>query len=97
MTETRVTHSWLNSVTTDAVAGSFDAPHEISRQWQGFMTARLVLGLVLVVLQTALYATGTSHSQAQIAISAAYLTGTLASKLFIQPRPLFRPNSTDNR
>jgi two-component system sensor histidine kinase PilS (NtrC family) len=60
----------------------------MSRQWQGFMTARLVLGFVLVTLQIALYATGTSHSQAQIAISAAYVVGTLASKLFIQPRPL---------
>ena len=88
MAETRVTHSWLNPGAADAVAGSLDASHEISRQWQGFMTARLVLGVVLVSLQTALYATGTSHSQAQIAISAAYLAGTLASKLFIQPRPL---------
>jgi two-component system sensor histidine kinase PilS (NtrC family) len=52
------------------------------------MTARLVLGFVLVTLQTALYATGTSHNQAQIAISTVYLAGTLASKLFIQPRPL---------
>ena len=88
MAEIRVTHSWLNPGAADAVAGSVEASHEISRQWQGFMTARLVLGFVLVSLQTALYATGTSHSQAQIAISAAYLAGTLASKLFIQPRPL---------
>jgi two-component system sensor histidine kinase PilS (NtrC family) len=81
-------HSWLNPGAAHAVGGSFDASHEMSRQWQGFMKARLVLGFLLVTLQTALYATGTSHSRAQIAISAAYLTGTLASKLFIQPRPL---------
>ena len=61
---------------------------ELVRQWQGFMTARLVLGVVLVVLQTALYLTGTANSNAQIAISTAYLIGTLASKFFVKPRPL---------
>lgn len=61
---------------------------ELVRQWQGFMTARLVLGVVLVVLQTALYLTGTANSNAQIAISTAYLVGTLASKFFVKPRPL---------
>jgi two-component system sensor histidine kinase PilS (NtrC family) len=88
MAEDSVTHSWLNPGAADAVAGNFDSLHEMSRQWQGFMTARLLLGFVLVTLQTALYAAGTLHSQAQIAISTAYLVGTLASKLFIQPRPL---------
>ena len=88
MTQAAVTQSWLNPGAADAVAGNLDATHEMSRQWQGFMTARLLLGFVLVTLQTALYVTGTSHSQTQIAISAAYLAGTLASKLFIQPRPL---------
>ena len=88
MSEGLVTQSWLNPGAADAVGGNFDASHEIARQWAGFMTARLVLGFVLVTLQTALYVTGTSHSQVQIAISATYLVGTLASKLFIQPRPL---------
>jgi two-component system sensor histidine kinase PilS (NtrC family) len=80
--------SWLDPGAAQAVAGAFDPSQEMSRQWQGFMTARLLLGFVLVALQSVLYATGTSHNQAQIAISAAYLAGTLASKLFIQPRPL---------
>ncbi len=62
--------------------------YEMTRQWQGFMTARLLLGMVLVALQTALYVTGTANSNAQIAISAAYLIGTLASKLLVKPRPL---------
>lgn len=58
------------------------------RQWQGFMTARMVLGLVLVTLQATLLITGTSHSKAYIAISVVYLCGTFASKLLIKPRPL---------
>jgi two-component system sensor histidine kinase PilS (NtrC family) len=88
VTEESAAQSWLNPGAAHAVGGHLDASHEVSRQWQGFMTARLVLGVVLVTLQSALYATGTSHSKAQIAISAAYLAGTLASKLIIQPRPL---------
>jgi two-component system sensor histidine kinase PilS (NtrC family) len=81
-------HSWFDTRAADASVGSAGPSHEMTRQWRSFMTARLVLGLVLVALETALYATGTSHSTAPIAISATYLAGTLASKLFIQPRPL---------
>ena len=80
--------SWFESGAAQAPAVTSDDSLEMLRQWQGFMTARLLLGVVLLTLQTALYVTGTSHSQAQIAISAAYLGGTLASKLLIRPRPL---------
>jgi two-component system sensor histidine kinase PilS (NtrC family) len=69
-------------------AEQVDDANDIARQWQGFMTARLVLGVVLVALQTALYVTGTAHSDAQIVISAAYVVGTLGSKLLVRPRPL---------
>ncbi len=88
MTVLPVAHSWLNTGTTGAISGDLDSSREMSRQWQGFMTARLVLGFVLVTLQIALYSTGASHNKGQIAISAAYLAGTLASKFYIQPRPL---------
>ncbi len=86
MVRLQTTPSWFDpqATTTPPAEDTF----EMARQWQGFMTARLVLGVVLVVLQTALYATGTANSNAQIAISAAYLVGTLASKLFVKPRPL---------
>lgn len=80
--------SWFDPSTTDPQAIPPEDSQEMLRQWHGFMTARLVLGLVLVTLQTALYVTGTSHSKTQIGISAAYLAGTLASKLLIRPRPL---------
>ncbi|MES2951622.1 MAG: ATP-binding protein [Pseudomonadota bacterium] len=80
--------SWLDPSATEAPIALSEESHELLRQWQGFMTARLVLGLVLVSLQIALYATGAAHNDVQIVISAAYLAGTLASKLLIQPRPL---------
>ena len=88
MGPTQPAQSWL-----DPHAGADAQPddsYDMARQWQGFMTARLVLGMVLVVLQIALYVTGTAHSDAQIAISAAYVAGTLASKLLMKPRPLGR-------
>ena len=52
------------------------------------MTARLLLGVVLVFLQTALYITGTTRSQMEISVCVAYLLGTLVSQHFINPRPL---------
>ena len=81
--------SWLDPhAVADAQAAQPDDSYDMTRQWQGFMTARLVLGVVLVSMQIALYVTGTAHSDAQIAISVVYLAGTLASKLLIKPRPL---------
>lgn len=82
------TPSWLDPGAPDTIAGAADTSYEMIRQWQGFMTARMVLGLVLVTLQATLLITGTSHSKAYIAISVVYLCGTLASKLLIKPRPL---------
>jgi two-component system sensor histidine kinase PilS (NtrC family) len=67
---------------------------EISRIWQGFMTARFTLGLVLVGLQGTLYATGTTQSQWLLGISLAYLSSTLTTGLFSNPRLL---GSTFNR
>jgi len=88
MEQTAPAPSWLDPSTADAASVLTEDTQEMLRQWRGFMTARLVLGFVLVLLQTALYATGTIHNNAQIAISAAYLVGTLASQLWIRPRPL---------
>ncbi|OGB33325.1 MAG: PAS domain-containing sensor histidine kinase [Burkholderiales bacterium RIFCSPLOWO2_12_FULL_61_40] len=67
-----------------------DDPQEFGRLWQGFMTARLTLGLVLMLLQSALYFTGSTHSKVQALASAAYFASTLVSKLWIKPRRLGR-------
>lgn len=82
----QTTHTWFDphAVNTSAAEDTY----EMTRQWQGFMTARLLLGVVLVALQIGLYVTGTANSVLQIAISVAYLLGTFASKLFVKPRPL---------
>jgi two-component system sensor histidine kinase PilS (NtrC family) len=88
MTDQDTVHSWFGPPEDDTQARDPQDTHEFGRLWQAFMTARLTLGVVLMVLQTALYATGTSNSKALIAISTAYFIGTLATRLFARPRPL---------
>lgn len=81
-------HPWFEHSVLEPAPDLADESDELVRLWRGFMSARLVLGLVLVLLQTVLFATGTSHSRWLIAISTAYFAGTLAARLFIKPRPL---------
>lgn len=81
-------HSWFDPHAADAEVAGADPAREIQRPWQGFMTARLVLGVVLAALETALYATGTTHNQLPVFISAAYMVATVGSKWFISPRLL---------
>lgn len=88
MFDTAPEHSWFGPPAAELATEVPDEAHEFARLWQGFMTARLTLGLVLLALQAALYATGTSHSTPMIAITVAYFGGTLATRLLIKPRPL---------
>jgi two-component system sensor histidine kinase PilS (NtrC family) len=88
MRDTAPEHSWFGPTLLDPTPTMPDEPHEFSRLWQGFMSARLLLGLVLIVLQATLYATGTSHSKTLIAICAAYFVATLAARILAKPRPL---------
>ena len=66
-------------------ADSADSTREFVRIWQGFMTARLTLALVLVAMQVTLHATGVASNPWLIAISVAYFASTLTSGLFGKP------------
>lgn len=81
-------NSWFEHSVLEPAPDIPEDSDELARMWQGFMSARLTLGLVLVLLQTVLFATGTSQSRWLIAVSTAYFSGTLAARLFIKPRPL---------
>ncbi|MBC7705131.1 MAG: PAS domain-containing sensor histidine kinase [Rhodoferax sp.] len=67
-----------------------EGPDEFVRLWRGFMTARVTLGLVLVTLQSTLYALGQSRDKLLIMACGAYLVATLATRVLSRPRRLGR-------
>jgi two-component system sensor histidine kinase PilS (NtrC family) len=52
------------------------------------MTARVTLGLVLLLLQSALYALGTNKDTTLILLCTGYFAATLMMRLMAQPRPM---------
>lgn len=59
-----------------------------ARLWRGFMTARVMIALVLLTLLSSLYAIGPSAINDRLLIlCAAYLVATLAVRMFGKPRP----------
>jgi two-component system sensor histidine kinase PilS (NtrC family) len=63
---------------------------EFIRLWRGFMTARVTLGLLLLLFQLTLYHLGQNSRPLTIALCAAYLALALAARLRSRPRPLGR-------
>ena len=81
-------NTWFgNTVTSAAPPRPEDSP-EFVRLWHAFMASRLALGLTLVVLQGALYATGTGYNFELVVVSAAYFAITIVTRLIAKPRPL---------
>jgi two-component system sensor histidine kinase PilS (NtrC family) len=88
MTTPPAASAWLGKANLKSTPDIPGDSSELVRMWQGFMTARLTLGLVLLALQMLLFATGTAHNSLLVAISIAYFVSTLAARVFIRPRPL---------
>ncbi len=65
-----------------------DGPDEFARLWRGFMTARVTLGLVLLGLQSTLFALGQAAHPALILVCAAYLAATLFTRIAGKARRL---------
>jgi two-component system sensor histidine kinase PilS (NtrC family) len=66
---------------TETDFGSF------GRLWRVFMTARVTIAAVLVILQAVIYALGNITSGWSIALCIGYLCATLAVRLWARPRP----------
>ena len=81
-------HSWFGPAEAVALPESAEETHEFLRLWQGFMTARMALGLVMIGLQLFLYFTGGSHSTLLVSISMAYCASTVATRLLGKPSAL---------
>ena len=85
-------HSWLGPL--DSRFGAWEAEPELgsfSRLWHAFMTARVVIASVLVVLQAAIYAMGNVNNGWSVVVCIAYLCATLVVRLWEKPKP---PGST---
>nr|MBP6852779.1 PAS domain-containing sensor histidine kinase [Rhodoferax sp.] len=82
--------SWLDVQQPVGEAPSPEDPSEFERLWRGFMTARVTLGLVLVLLQSTLYALGQSPDRLLIFVCGMYLLAALGMRLLGKPRRLGR-------
>ena len=86
-----VSNSWFEPVdSTLAAWESWDSSlnsGSFSRLWGAFMTARVVIASVLVVLQAFIYALGNVSDSWSIAVCAGYLGATLAARLWARPKP----------
>ena len=81
-------HSWFGPSLLEPGTEPVDNPQEFERLWRGFMTARLTLGLVLLLLQSTIYALGTSKDTTLILICTGYFAATLTMRLMARPRPM---------
>lgn len=65
-------------------------PNEFERLWRGFMTARVTLGLMLLLLQSSLWVLGQTHQLWLIYICGGYLAIAIAVRFYAPPRQLSR-------
>lgn len=84
-------NAWHQHTTHTAAATQSTEPQdtigtEFGRLWLGFMTARVTLGAVFVVLQTAIYLFSASPNQTPLIICLIYLALALAVRLVSQPQ-----------
>ena len=61
---------------------------ETHRLWLGFMTARLTVAVVLLVVQGTLFLTAPAHSLSLTLLCSLYLGATLVSRFMLTPQPL---------
>jgi two-component system sensor histidine kinase PilS (NtrC family) len=95
MPQRDATHSWFGPSLLDERLEAPEEQQEFQRLWLGFMTARVMLGLVLFLLQGALYLLGQAGNVWMVLLSAAYLAATLVVR--IAPRPHRLGHTFDQR
>ncbi len=82
--------SWLDLRRQPGGVDRSHGPDEFVRLWRGFMTARVTLGLVLLLLQVTLFALGQAPDRLLVLVCGLYLCATLATRLLGRPRRLGR-------
>ena len=86
--------SWFGPSLLEPSLETADNPKEFDRLWRGFMTARVALGLGLVLLQSALYGFGSARDATLILICTGYFAAALTVRLLAHPRHLGRTFDT---
>ncbi len=77
-----------NAVTTSAWKADAESQQSsFGRLWRVFMTARVAIATVLVILQAVIHALGNITSQLSITICVGYLFATIIVQLWARPRP----------
>ncbi len=80
--------SWFGPNLLEPGIEQADQPDEFNRVWHGFMTARVTLGLVLVLLQSVFYALSSTKDALPLLICVTYFVATLVVRLAVRPRPM---------
>jgi two-component system sensor histidine kinase PilS (NtrC family) len=80
------THSWFGPSLLDERVEAPEEQQEFRRLWLGFMTARVMLGLVLLLLQATLYTLGQAPNAWLALLCGAYFTATLMVRVAPRPR-----------
>lgn len=84
--------SWLGGL--DNLSSNWGAKprqNAFGRLWRAFMTARITIASVLVILQAFVYALGNVNNGWSLGVCAVYLCATIVVRLLARPRP---PGST---
>ena len=80
--------SWFDPL--EGKSGAWEAEIEagsFGRLWRAFMSARVAIASVLVVLQATIYALGNVSNSWSISVCIAYLVATVAVRLWARPKP----------
>jgi two-component system sensor histidine kinase PilS (NtrC family) len=80
--------SWFGPHLHEPGIEQADRPNEFNRVWLGFMTARVTLGLVLVLLQSVFYALSSIRDTLPLLICITYFMAALVVRLAVRPRPM---------
>jgi two-component system sensor histidine kinase PilS (NtrC family) len=79
--------AWFETVLPDSGFDAATKPQEFQRLWRGFMTARMALGLGLLLFQCVIYALGAVKDSRLVLICAVYFLVSLSVRLMASPRP----------
>ncbi len=79
--------AWFDSALSVLGVDAPGKPREFERLWRGFMTARVALGLGLLLFQSAIYALGPAKDVSLILICAVYCGVAWTVRLLANPRP----------